>query len=446
MPRALAATAALLVAVSVQQHATAPAEAQAAPPFRVEVSTTTGLLDGEQIEVRVIAQGTQTINGGQVKVCRADATYTTISDSYPFNGKCPGSAISSSASPNNVVSVHPLPDRRSAVGTMRIGTGRVQWGPTDDTDRFDLTCDAANPCRLVVFLRDGSGRDAIDPSTELTFTDADPLAGCGGTADGALSTGGPDRFIDSWAHLTRLHCQATGERAVTTAVLTGEGAGLTSFHSGSVDLTYSAVGPVLGERQPAHPSWVDLRAHRPQRRRGRRARRLPVDRRRLARGPAPALQRRAPHAGRAGHPLRQQCLRLRRDRRPCGAGPQPPAGPGAPPPGPWRPRSPPGTPTRRSGWPPAGSTPWPATRGAARSTSRSSRTPPGASTTSSSDADPPFEASFLELYTQRAGLKKAAADPAFSLAATFGAQFVLTDLATATQLGIPTVAAPEPAG
>ena len=76
-------------------------------------------------------------------------------------------------------------NQSAVIGTLRVGTGRVEWGPATDPSQFSLTCDAANPCRLVLELQTTSGV-VIDASQQITFADAEATASCGGAADGVL--------------------------------------------------------------------------------------------------------------------------------------------------------------------------------------------------------------------------------------------------------------------
>lgn len=212
------------------------------PSYAVEVTPSTNLVDGQAMQVVVrAAPGHRLGDSGIVRLCRDGATYATPDDVNPMvAGNCPDRPISSSAS--DPWPIRSYPDGSTAVTTFRAGTGTVEWGPTGDTKKFSLTCDPTTPCRLVVSIV-VDGREVIDSQTLLTYTTSNPVGACGGTAADAVDTTGPDRLSPAWVSLTRQKCIAEGSAATSTAVLAGEGEGQLAFQQGLSDLTYSAVGP-----------------------------------------------------------------------------------------------------------------------------------------------------------------------------------------------------------
>lgn len=230
-----------------------PTASAQATSFTVTASTTTDVLDGQAIDIRIDAPAGQLLgSASSARICRDGPTYDSPDDLLPFGpGNCPNAGVSSSATPTGTAVVNALPDRRSAVGTLRVGTGRVEWGPATDPKQFSLSCDAESPCRLVVQIQTSTGASVVDASTLLTFGDSSPQGACGGAAAGVLSSAGSDRFIDTWARWTRAQCEAQGTKASSNAVLAGEGVGLESFASGQADLVYSATGPTIPGRELA---------------------------------------------------------------------------------------------------------------------------------------------------------------------------------------------------
>jgi hypothetical protein len=240
----------LLLAGAATLVPTASPRAEAATsPITVTATPTTGVLDGDAIAIRVEAGAGQRINfGSRARICRDGPVYDSADDLLPFGkGDCPNAGLSSSATPGGAASLDPLPDGSAAIGTLRVGTGRVEWGPASDPTKFSLTCDAANPCRLVVDVQTSAGRK-IEGSALIEFSDSEALGACGGTAPGALSASGSDRFIDTWARWTRDQCESAGVKASSNAVLTGEGLGLDAFATGQADMAYSATGPAVPGR------------------------------------------------------------------------------------------------------------------------------------------------------------------------------------------------------
>lgn len=226
-----------------------PAHAVAAD-LGIELSATADLTDGHIIEVTVTApEGTTFLEGtrGYLRMCREAATYDRDADLYPGAGNCPDTNISGAGSTANLGRLYPMPGGRTAIGTYVVGVGTAVWGPENG---FELTCDSTNPCQLVASIDTNRGH-LIDSSTILRLTDASPLGSCGGTRDEVLESGGPDRFIDQWASWTRDDCAASGEKAATNAVFAGEGLGLEGFHDGSLDVAYSGTGSIVPGREPA---------------------------------------------------------------------------------------------------------------------------------------------------------------------------------------------------
>lgn len=228
---------------------TPSAEAQVAS-FTVTATPTTDVIDGQAVSIRVdTPPGLLLGSSSRARICRDGPTYDSPDDLLPFGpGNCPNAGVSSSATPTGVATISALPDGRSAIGSLRVGTGRVQWGPATEPTRFELACDAASPCRLVLELQTSTGGTVIDASTLLTFSDTSPQGSCGGAAPGILSSAGSDRFIDTWARWTRSACEAQDAKASSNAIFTGEGAGLEAFAGGQADLAYSATGPTLPGR------------------------------------------------------------------------------------------------------------------------------------------------------------------------------------------------------
>lgn len=209
-------------------------------------SPTTDLVDGQIVSVNIKTPPDQAIYGVEVRQCRADATYTVREDMLAAAGKCPDKPISSSA--DQVITRTPsggvIPAARSESGlTMRfrVGVGTVQWLPTVGQPPVTLTCLPGEPCALVVQVRVLSGYEfTVYP---ITFIDSDPIAGCGGPAQGVVSSGTADRLSDAWAKWTLDQCKKVpGQGAATRASFDGEGKAVDNFARGVIDLAYTAAG------------------------------------------------------------------------------------------------------------------------------------------------------------------------------------------------------------
>jgi hypothetical protein len=217
------------------------ATAASAPPYTLTVSKTTGLVDGEQITVTVQLPPGESIGTGSIRICRPDATFTSRADLGAFSGKCaPAVSSSQTALPGLV----PFADGSGAVSTFTVGVGTATFGPSG---QFTQTCDPTHQCRLVVLLPLSTG-DVFDASNLLQFSDDSPTAACGGNEPGAVTSAGPDAFLAPWIDLTKSFCIQTGRHQPTQVAFIGEGEGQQSFNAGTTDLVYSSVG----RRFPGH--------------------------------------------------------------------------------------------------------------------------------------------------------------------------------------------------
>jgi hypothetical protein len=220
-----------------------------------------GLLDGQTVHVNVKSNPGFYVYQGFLEVCRTGVTYQPSSgityndDARPNGPNCPLAPVSSSAdagvSDTNMINTAASPEGDTI--PIRVGVGTVDWTDTGGVKR-SLTCDPTNPCSLVTELfagpKDGSTAPLWVPFVQqLTFADSNPLATCGGAANGALSTGGSDALLDAWTKWTLSLCKQPGQKgAATKASFVGEGTAVQQFDAGALDLAYtaSASDPTVG--------------------------------------------------------------------------------------------------------------------------------------------------------------------------------------------------------
>src|SRR5262249_39800327 len=77
---------------------------------------------------------------------------------------------------------------------------------------------------------------------EVRFSGSDLTAACGGTATGILDSGASDELTSSWVSMTKGFCAASKQGLPTRAAFLGEGAAVTQFATGQIDLAYTAAG------------------------------------------------------------------------------------------------------------------------------------------------------------------------------------------------------------
>jgi hypothetical protein len=222
-------------------------------PVDLELSQTTGLTDGQVLDVTVrarpgVAISTNPTVNQSVYICRPGVTYTVYRDLLPAQGNCPFFLPVSSSSVSSRA-LYPLPDGSEARTSLPVGVGTVEWPLVDPSAR--LACDPDNPCLLVALVKSSlDGGPYVDTiaTTELSFTAASPLTGCL-PADAGITTAGSDRMQSWWTDLSVADCRGSGQVVSNFAPL-GEAAAIASFAAGSRDIAYTASG-----RQEAVPEF-----------------------------------------------------------------------------------------------------------------------------------------------------------------------------------------------
>ncbi len=223
-------------------------------PWTVTVSPMTGLADGQAISINVTSPIENPIASAKAQVCRAGVDYKPSFESDPdpdfaIGGvNCPSIPISTSAD-LTVTDVGVLQNATKPEGqtfSMFVGLGSVDWQDNDGSEQ-SLTCDAENPCALVVQVRgtDNAGDFRWIPSVfTLEYLIDDPIAGCGGPADGIISAGSSDSLLQAWISTTLDQCKRPGAQfgAATAQSFAGEGAAMDSFSRKEIDLVYSGAG------------------------------------------------------------------------------------------------------------------------------------------------------------------------------------------------------------
>jgi len=227
----------------------------------VTVTPTTNLSDGRRISVNIkTASPTFIIEEARAQVCRAGVDYqqstgiAPADDFFVGGANCPNVGISTSAD-GLVTDPYVNPSAADPGGetfTMKVGTGIRSWTDSFSNKTVSITCDQDHPCTLVVELRAvqlaGPGEIQQPASWRpfvftLTYASSDPVAGCGGPAKGAVTSGGSDSLEDAWVGWTSTACKLPGQvGALTTGSFNGEGAALQGYLSGQLDLAYTALG------------------------------------------------------------------------------------------------------------------------------------------------------------------------------------------------------------
>ncbi len=206
-------------------------------------TSTANLVDGQVFTVNVKSRTDVAVNEVDIRECRSGATYATAADVSPDAGNCPPRPVSTSAdslvtrgASNGLAFL-----ARTADGAniqFLIGEGVVQW--TNAKGNVSLSCDPKDPCALVVEV--SAGPQPVFQTITLNFADPNPLGACGGSAPGALHSGGSDEMADAYALWTRADCVASHTGAPTLAAFSDERAAVSGFTTGLDDIAYTAAG------------------------------------------------------------------------------------------------------------------------------------------------------------------------------------------------------------
>ncbi|HBU01066.1 MAG TPA: hypothetical protein DEB20_00580 [Acidimicrobiaceae bacterium] len=232
-------------------------EAEAAnipTPWIVTAGPLTGVTDGQSISINVTSPIENPIASAKAQICRAGVDYSPNFESDPnvdfaIGGvNCPSIPISTSAD-LTVTDVGVAANATRPGGqtfSMFAGVGSVDWQDNDGGEQ-SLTCDALNPCALVVQVRgtDSAGDFRWIPTVfTVEYLTNDPIAGCGGPADGIISSGSSDSLLQAWIATTLDQCKRPGAQsgAATAQSFAGEGAAMDSFSRKEIDLVYSGAG------------------------------------------------------------------------------------------------------------------------------------------------------------------------------------------------------------
>jgi hypothetical protein len=238
-------------------------------PWTVSVTPFDNISDGTRIRINLQTDSAHPISSARAQVCRSGVNYGTSTsfvpnDDFRIGGaNCPSIPISTSgdlaaqASNTYTNAIRPGGD----TFTIAAGVGTVTWNNTNG-DAMSLTCDAQNPCDLVVQVR-GIGSDNVlrwvPYIQRLTYRIDDPIAGCGGPAAGLVSSASSERNTRLWVDLTLAQCKSPGAQAgaLSSASFAGEGSALAMYSRGDVDFVYSSVVydsvPGLGRGDSSDP-------------------------------------------------------------------------------------------------------------------------------------------------------------------------------------------------
>jgi len=221
----------------------------------VSVTPNTSLSDGQLVAINLQTTTDHRIYEANAQICKLGVDYQPSDGDRPAQDfaagdlNCPSIPISSSADAvagdaNTYVSAT---EPGGETFSMYVGSGAVEWPASSTGSPQRLECNSDHPCALVVEVY-GSVSPGVArwiPFVQtLNYRVDDPIAGCGGPADGIVNGAGSERITDVWINWTLDQCHLPGVQAgaATRASFAGEGEAMDGFSSGSLDVAYSALG------------------------------------------------------------------------------------------------------------------------------------------------------------------------------------------------------------
>ena len=202
----------------------------------------TGLADGSTVSFTVTTSGSVTLNSVEAKICvHGYSTYTA--NQYGYSGatgvRCvyqPG--ISSGAFVSGSYRVDPIPYssvQTSGLLSIAVGTGTVTWTNSNGYGPATLTCDAADPCDLVI--KAGLTGDSI---TDTYFIQSLEFGGGGATTTTTEAT-----TTTTSASTTTTTAPATTTTSVASTTTTAAPTTTTTNPGGSVSPSSVAPGGII---------------------------------------------------------------------------------------------------------------------------------------------------------------------------------------------------------
>jgi len=210
----------------------------------------TGLADGSTVSFTVTTSGSVTLNSVEAKICAPGySTYTA--NQYGYSGatgvRCvyqPG--ISSGAFVSGSYRLDPIPYssvQTSGLLSIAVGTGTVTWTNSNGYGPATLTCDAADPCDLVI--KAGLTGDSI---TDTYFIQSLEFGGGGATTTTEATT------TTTSASTTTTTAPATTTTSASTTTTTAPATTTTSV--ASTTTTAAPTTPTTNPGGSVSPSSV----------------------------------------------------------------------------------------------------------------------------------------------------------------------------------------------
>ncbi|SEP20154.1 hypothetical protein [Amycolatopsis saalfeldensis] len=140
----------------------------------------------------------------------------------------------------------------------------IPWPANPDKKQYSYTCDDAHPCTMMLKLT-GKPAGATAAQTvydsSISFTASPPglkIQGCGGVGAGTVTASMPERFGRTAVAWNQLLCAPTKAAQPANILAETEDTGLTSFDKGDSDVVFTGSGGALAAQDVRARSYVPV--------------------------------------------------------------------------------------------------------------------------------------------------------------------------------------------
>ncbi|MFD2416362.1 hypothetical protein [Amycolatopsis pigmentata] len=142
--------------------------------------------------------------------------------------------------------------------TATAKTATLVWPANPDKHQYSFTCDEKNPCTMMVKIS-ASGQTVYDDS--ISFAPSAPglkVQGCAGVGAGTLSASMPERFGKTAVSWNQMLCGPSKTTQPANVVSETEDAGLASFDKGDSDIAITGAGGRLASQTVRKRQYVPV--------------------------------------------------------------------------------------------------------------------------------------------------------------------------------------------
>ncbi|WP_326835428.1 hypothetical protein VSH64_10940 [Amycolatopsis rhabdoformis] len=148
--------------------------------------------------------------------------------------------------------------------TTLAPSAALPWPNNPDKKQYSFTCDETHPCTMLLTINGKPAGATVQQTvfdSSLTFAASPPglkIQGCGGVGDGTVTASMPERFGPTAVAWNQLLCAPTKTAQPANIVSETEDAGLTSFDKGDSDVAFTGSGGTLAAQSVRARTYVPV--------------------------------------------------------------------------------------------------------------------------------------------------------------------------------------------